>query len=37
MDVQLLSLGTSADGGGDPGRVVGYGAFLVHEGSAESA
>jgi AmmeMemoRadiSam system protein B len=34
MDVELLSLGTSADSGADPGRVVGYGAFLVHEGSA---
>lgn len=31
MDVELLHLGTSADSGSDPGRVVGYGAFLVHE------
>jgi AmmeMemoRadiSam system protein B len=30
MDVELLRLGTSADSGADPGRVVGYGAFLVH-------
>jgi MEMO1 family protein len=35
MDVELLRLATSADSGADPDRVVGYGAFLVHEGSAE--
>ena len=28
MDVELLRLATSADSGADPGRVVGYGAFL---------
>jgi MEMO1 family protein len=33
-DVELLRLGTSADSGSDPRRVVGYGAFLVHGGSA---
>jgi AmmeMemoRadiSam system protein B len=27
LDVRLLYLGTSADAGADPGRVVGYGAF----------
>jgi AmmeMemoRadiSam system protein B len=30
MRVELLRLGTSADAGSDPHRVVGYGAFLVH-------
>jgi AmmeMemoRadiSam system protein B len=30
LTVELLRLATSADAGGDPGRVVGYGAFLVH-------
>jgi AmmeMemoRadiSam system protein B len=34
MDVELLTLGTSADSGVDPRRVVGYGAFLVHEGGS---
>ena len=29
--VEQLQLATSADTGGDPGRVVGYGAFLLHE------
>ena len=33
--VELLGLGTSADAGGDPRRVVGYGAFLLHEGTVE--
>jgi MEMO1 family protein len=33
-DVELLRLGSSADSGSDPRRVVGYGAFLVHGGSA---
>ncbi len=37
MDVELLRLATSADSGADPYRVVGYGAFLVHEGSEEAA
>lgn len=37
MHVELLGLGTSADGGSDPGRVVGYGAFLAHDGTAISA
>jgi AmmeMemoRadiSam system protein B len=31
LDVELLRLATSADGGVDPGRVVGYGAFLLHD------
>jgi MEMO1 family protein len=30
LTVQLLQLATSADTGGDPDRVVGYGAFLLH-------
>jgi AmmeMemoRadiSam system protein B len=30
LDVELLRLATSPDVGADPGRVVGYGAFLVH-------
>jgi AmmeMemoRadiSam system protein B len=29
LDVELLGLATSADTGGDPGRVVGYGAFVL--------
>jgi len=29
LDVRLLHLGTSADAGSDPGRVVGYGAFAL--------
>ena len=29
LDVRLLHLGTSADAGADPGRVVGYGAFAL--------
>jgi AmmeMemoRadiSam system protein B len=29
LDVRLLHLATSADAGGDPGRVVGYGAFAL--------
>jgi AmmeMemoRadiSam system protein B len=29
LDVRLLHLATSADAGGDPGRVVGYAAFTV--------
>jgi MEMO1 family protein len=29
LDVELLRLATSADVGADPGRVVGYGAFLL--------
>ena len=29
LDVRLLDLGTSAEGTGDPGRVVGYGAFAI--------
>jgi MEMO1 family protein len=37
MDVELLGLGTSADSGADPRRVVGYGAFLVHQGSPGSS
>jgi MEMO1 family protein len=35
MDVDLLRLGTSADAGSDPRRVVGYGAFLVHGRSGD--
>jgi AmmeMemoRadiSam system protein B len=34
LDIELLSLATSADTGADPRRVVGYGAFLLHD-SAE--
>jgi AmmeMemoRadiSam system protein B len=34
MDVELLRLGTSADNGADARRVVGYGAFLVHDGGS---
>jgi len=30
-DVELLRLATSADSGADPDRVVGYGAFVVHD------
>ena len=37
MEVELLSLGTSADSGGDPRRVVGYGAFLLREGPADGS
>jgi hypothetical protein len=37
LDVELLGLATSADAGGDPRRVVGYGAFLLHEGIGEPA
>ena len=33
--VEQLGLATSADAGGDPRRVVGYGAFLLHEGTGE--
>jgi MEMO1 family protein len=33
--VDQLQLATSADTGGDPRRVVGYGAFLLHEGTGE--
>ena len=29
LDERLLHLGTSADAGGDPGRVVGYAAFAL--------
>jgi AmmeMemoRadiSam system protein B len=29
LDVELLRLATSADTGADPGRVVGYGAFVL--------
>jgi AmmeMemoRadiSam system protein B len=35
LDIELLGLATSADGGADPRRVVGYGAFLLHD-SAEA-
>jgi AmmeMemoRadiSam system protein B len=35
LDIELLGLATSADGGGDLRRVVGYGAFLLHD-SAEA-
>ncbi|MFD2091982.1 AmmeMemoRadiSam system protein B [Blastococcus deserti] len=31
LDVEVLRLATSADAGADPGRVVGYGAFLLHD------
>ena len=31
LDVELLELATSADAGGDPRRVVGYGAFVLHD------
>jgi AmmeMemoRadiSam system protein B len=31
LDIELLGMATSADGGADPRRVVGYGAFLLHE------
>lgn len=34
--VEQLQLATSADTGGDPRRVVGYGAFLFHEATGES-
>jgi AmmeMemoRadiSam system protein B len=34
--VDQLQLATSADTGGDPGRVVGYGAFLFHEATGEA-
>jgi AmmeMemoRadiSam system protein B len=30
LAVEVRRLGTSADAGADPGRVVGYGAFLLH-------
>jgi AmmeMemoRadiSam system protein B len=30
LEVRRLHLGTSADAGADPGRVVGYGAFALH-------
>jgi MEMO1 family protein len=32
--VELLQLATSADTAGDPRRVVGYGAFVLHEKTA---
>jgi MEMO1 family protein len=32
--VELLQLATSADTAGDPRRVVGYGAFVLHENTA---
>jgi AmmeMemoRadiSam system protein B len=32
LAVELLGLSTSADTGGDPGRVVGYGAFVLRAG-----
>jgi hypothetical protein len=35
--VEQLQLSTSADTGGDPRRVVGYGAFLFHEATGQSA
>lgn len=31
LDIELVALATSADAGADPRRVVGYGAFLLHE------
>jgi MEMO1 family protein len=34
--VEQLQLATSADTGGDPRRVVGYGAFLLHEATGGS-
>ena len=34
--VEQLQLATSADTGGDPARVVGYGAFLFHQATGES-
>ncbi|MDT0353023.1 AmmeMemoRadiSam system protein B [Pseudonocardia charpentierae] len=34
--VDQLQLATSADTGGNPGRVVGYGAFLFHEATGEA-
>jgi hypothetical protein len=34
--VEQLELATSADTGGDPRRVVGYGSFLLHEPIGES-
>jgi MEMO1 family protein len=34
--VDQLQLATSADTGGDPGRVVGYGAFVFYEATSES-
>jgi len=34
--VDQLQLATSADTGGDPRRVVGYGAFLFHEATGEA-
>ena len=36
LEVELLDLGTSADTGGGPERVVGYGAFAVMSSSAPS-
>ena len=35
LDVEVLSLATSADAGADPRRVVGYGAFLLHGAAGE--
>jgi MEMO1 family protein len=37
LDVELLRLATSADAGAGPGRVVGYGAFLMHAVSGPGA
>jgi MEMO1 family protein len=34
LTVELLELATSADAGADPRRVVGYGAFVLHENAA---
>jgi hypothetical protein len=34
--VEQLQLATSADTGGDAGRVVGYGAFLLQENAGGS-
>jgi AmmeMemoRadiSam system protein B len=34
LTVELLRLATSADAGGDPRRVVGYGAFVLSDGAA---
>jgi len=34
LTVELLELATSADAGADPRRVVGYGAFVLHEHAA---
>jgi MEMO1 family protein len=36
LAVEQLELATSADTGGDPRRVVGYGAFLLHDATGES-